>query len=130
MFGWLTRKWRWRAAKLLVVLYALCLAAPTTVLAFSQTSVPAHCFTGDEHGIGTVHVHEYGSRHHHSGTDDDHGQPDKCCGLFSVSAIAPAIDFIVGQHPPVLQRPSLFAQSLSGRGADRIDRPPRSLLSL
>jgi len=130
MLCWLTSQWRWRVASLLVVLYALCLVSPTAVLAFSQASVPAHCFTGDEYGIGTVHVHEDGLSHHHSGTDVDHGQPGKCCGLFSVSAIAPAIDFVVRQHPPVLQRPSLVAQSLSGRGADRIDRPPRSLLSL
>jgi len=130
MLGWLTSQWRWRVASLLVVLYALCLAAPTAVLAFNQASVPAHCFTDDQHGIGAIHVHEDGSSHRQSGTGDDQGQPGKCCGLFSVSAIAPAIDFVAGQNPPVSHRPSLLAQSLSGRGTDRIDRPPRSPLSL
>jgi hypothetical protein len=131
MLGWLTSQWRRRVASLLVVLYALCLAAPTAFLAFSDGSAPAHCLTDDHHGIGTNHVHQDGSSHHHSSTgDDDRGQPGKCCGLFCLSALAPADDFAARQHPPVAHPTSLFAASLSGRTSDRIDRPPRSLLSL
>ncbi len=131
MFVWLTRRWRWRTASLLVALYAFCLAAPTAVLAFSDGSVPAHCLTDDHQEIGSNHVHEDGSSHHHSGTgDDDHGQPAKCCGLFSVSGIAPTIDFAVGQQPLVSHLAPRYAKSLTGCGSDRIDRPPRFLLSL
>jgi hypothetical protein len=127
----LTSKWRWRAASILVVLYALCVAAPTAALALSDKSVPVHCLTDDHHMIGTDNVHNDGSSHQHSSTgDDDHGQPGKCCGLYGLSAIVPDIDFIVGQRPPVSHLASLIANNLSGRGSDRIDRPPRSLLSL
>ena len=127
----LTRKWRWRAAVAFVALYALCLAAPTAVLAFSTQTLPAHCLNDDEYGIGAIHVHEDGSSHHHSNTGGvDHDQSGKCCGLFGSIAITPVVDFIVEQHAPVSQFAASNAKSLSGRGSDRIDRPPRSNLSL
>jgi hypothetical protein len=93
--------------------------------------MPTHCLTLQQQGIGTAHVHqdEHGSRHHHSGVD--HGQAAaKCCGLFSVSAIAPLMDIFIGRQPPVSLRGAPVAEALSGCAADRIDRPPRSLLSL
>lgn len=131
MFGRLTRKWRWRAAKLLVVLYALCLAAPTAVLAFSNAPEPAPCLTDNHHGLGTIHLHQDGSSHHHQDSgDDDHGQAGKCCGLFCLSAIAPDVGFIAGPQPLVAAIASRFAMAMTGRGSDRIDRPPRSNLSL
>jgi hypothetical protein len=132
MFGWLTGRWRWRTASLLVALYAFCLAAPTVVLAFSDASVPAHCLTDENHLLGSSHVHDDGTSHQHSGGSGgaDHDQPVKCCGLFGVTGIAPSIGFVAGRLPPASHLAPLFAQSLSGRGADRIDRPPRSLLSL
>lgn len=131
MLGWLTSQWRWRAVSLLVVLYALCVVAPTATLALSDESAPAHCLTDDSHMTDTIHVHPDGSSHHPSGTGgDERGQPGKCCGLFFLSAIAPAIDFFTDRQPPVSQLAPHFAKSLSGRGSDRIDRPPRSLLSL
>lgn len=129
MLGWLTRKWRWRAAKLLVVLYALCLAAPTAALAFSNASGPALSLTDDHHDLGTIHLHQDGSsdRHQESG---GHGQAGKCCGLFCLSAIAPDVGFIAGPQPLVTAIASRFAMAMTGRGSDRIDRPPRSNLSL
>jgi hypothetical protein len=132
MAGWLSNKRRWRAAATLVALYALCLATPTAVLAFSQIAVPAHCLTDHHHGIGTAHVHQDGSSVHHSdpGEGDDRNHPTKCCGLFTVSAIAPALDFVLAQHPSISFLPALLTESLHGRNSDRIDRPPRSLLSL
>jgi hypothetical protein len=127
----LTRKWRWRAAIVFVALYALCLATPAIVLAFGTTDLPTHCLTDDEHGIGTIHVHDDGSSHHHSNTGSTgHNQSGKCCGLFGSIAIAPTIDFIVVQLAPIVQLAASPAKSLSGRGSDRIDRPPRSALSL
>jgi hypothetical protein len=131
MLGLLTRKWRWRSARLLVVLYALCLVSPTAVLAFSADPAPAHCLTEDHHGIAAGHTHDDGSTHRHSDTgDDDRSPPGKCCGLFCLSALTPAIDFIANRHPPVTHLAPFFAANLSGRGSDRIDRPPRSLLPL
>jgi len=131
MFGWLTRKWRWRAARLLVVLYALYLVAPAAAFTFGHSSLPAHCLTGDLDGVGTIHLDQHRSKHHHSGGSDDHdGQVGKCCGLFGLSAIAPAVDFIIAHQLPVSPSPSLIARILTGRGSDRIDRPPKSRLAL
>jgi hypothetical protein len=127
----LTGKWRWRAAIAFVALYALCLATPTAVLALSSQAVPAHCLSDDEYGIGAMHVHQDGSSHHHSNTGSaDHDQSGKCCGLFGSIAIAPMVDLVVAQYAPVTPPAASPAKSLSGRGSDRIDRPPRSNLSL
>jgi hypothetical protein len=127
----LTRKWRCRAAVVFVAFYALCLATPTAVLALSTQALPTHCLNDDEYGIGAIHVHMGGSSHHHSNTGSaDYDQSGKCCGLFGSIAITPAVDFIVGQHAPIAQPAASPAKNLSGRGSDRIDRPPRSNLSL
>ena len=131
MMSWLTSKWRWRAATLLVVLYAFCLATPTAVMAFGQGGIPAHCLTDDNQDAGPVHVHQDGSAHHHSdGKGDDGDHANKCCGLFSVSAIAPDLAILPAPNRPASRQPVLAADSRTGRGSDRIDRPPRSPQSL
>lgn len=125
--GWLTKRRRWRAAALLAVLYALCLATPTAVMAFSPAAIPAHCLTDDHQDAGVMHVHQDGSAHHHSdGKNDDGDHASKCCGLFSVSAIAPDIAILPAPHRFASRQPVLVADSRTGRGSDRIDRPPRS----
>jgi hypothetical protein len=131
MLGFLTRKWRWRAASLLVVLYALSLAAPTTVLAIGKNGEPAQCQTERHHGIAATHDHQDGSNEHRSDTgSSDHDQTSKCCGLFLVSAVAPDVDFVSLQHPPVARLGFLPANDLSGQDSNRIDRPPRLLQSI
>jgi len=131
MFVWLSIKWRWRAASLLVVLYAFCLATPTAVMAFGQSGIPAHCLTDGHQDAGLVHVHQDGSSHHHSGGKDNDGdRASKCCGLFSVSAIAPDIAILPAPHRPDARQPALATDSRTGRRSDRIDRPPRSPQSL
>lgn len=129
MLARLTRTWRWRTASLLVVVYALCLAAPTAVLAFSGAPAAAHCLTDDHHGLAAAHGHDDGAPHqHHDNGDDD--PPGKCCGLFCLSALSPDTVFIVSPQvhwaAVIVPRP----EASSGRGTDRIDRPPRSPLSL
>ena len=131
MLRWVTSKRHWRATALLAVLYALCLATPTAVMAIGQGAIPVHCLTDDHQGAGVMHVHQDGSAHHHSGGKGDDGDhASKCCGLFSVSAIAPDVAILLVPHQPATRRPALAADSRSGRGSDRIDRPPRSPLSL
>lgn len=134
MLALLTSKWRSRAATLLVALYAFCVVAPVAAFAMSEGSTAAHCLTDDHHAMGAMsdsHDHPAGASHQHPGpAGDDHGQAGKCCGLFGVTAIAPAFDVVVtqvAQASDVAMRP---AESLFGRNSSRIDRPPRFLLSL
>ncbi len=58
------------------------------------------------------------------------GQTGKCCGLFCVSAISPTVNEFAWRHPPAVHLAPLFVASLTGQDSDRIDRPPRFLLSL
>lgn len=123
------KRWR-KAAGLLVALYALCVVGPAAAITFGDIETGAYCFTDDHLETVKIYVHQDGSSHRHFLPADDHGQPGKCCGLFAPSAIAPAIDFVAEPHIHSLPLASVIARSLSGRGFDRIDRPPRSLLSL
>lgn len=138
MFTLLTRKWRWRAASLLVAAYALCVVAPAAAMVISSSNIAAHCLTDEHHGVAAVHshVHADGMAHSHPGNDhpankaDDNGQPGQCCGLFCLSAIAPDLQKVTATPPATSPVAATIADCLSGRGSDRIDRPPRSLESL
>ena len=131
MLAWLSSKWRVRVAGIMVALYALSLGTPTAVMAFSQGGIPAHCLTDEPQSAGIFHVHQDGTPHHHSGGKHDDGDHAiKCCGLFSVSAIAP--DVVVLPVPRRLNNHHLtpLAGDPTGCGSDRIDRPPRSHLPI
>jgi len=147
-----TKSFRVKAAIALAALYALCILAPSAAFAFSNNPSIAHCLIEGhvavavhDHAIpavhdhgGKVHVHADGTTHQHH----DDGQVPKspsgggkadvatCCGLFSVVAIAGEPDLILGSsgHASVLLPP--LREALSGRGPERINRPPISLLSL
>jgi len=90
------------------------------------------------HDHGRVHVHADGTahRHHDDGPTqkqaNDSGKTDvaNCCGLFSIVAVAGEPDLILGLsgHASILLPP--LREALSGRGPERINRPPISLLSL
>ena len=122
---------RQRAASLLVVLYTLCVIGPATAIAFSDDATAAHCLTDDHHETVKVHVHQGRVEPSAcSAPGDDQGQAGKCCGLFGPSTIAPTIDFVVWRQPHTSHLASVFAGVLSGRGSDRVDRPPKSLLPL
>jgi hypothetical protein len=126
------RHWRRRAGVALAALYVLALAAPVTTIALSVDAPLVHCLT-EALGIGTHHDHAATAQagQHHSGLPDhDHGQGEKCCGLFGVTAIAPGYD--VADVPLAVASAIAFPrpESLYGRGSDRIDRPPRTVLSL
>ncbi len=131
MLCWVSTKWRLRVASLLVALYALCLGAPTAVMAFGQGGIPAHCLTDDQQNAGMAHVHQDATTHHHSdGKDGGGDHAIKCCGLFSASAITPDIVILSPKRQPAARLPALAADIRTGRGFDRIDRPPRPHLSL
>jgi hypothetical protein len=151
MFSVPTKGFRVKAAIVLAALYALCVLAPSAAFAFSGNPMIAHCLIEDhiaaaahDHGAsvhdhgGKVHVHADGTthQHHDSGpvpkSQSGGGKADvaTCCGLFSVVAIAgePGLILEPTSHASVLLPP--LRETLSGRGPERINRPPISLLSL
>jgi hypothetical protein len=131
MLRLLTSKWRWRAASVLVAVYAFCLLAPAAAMTVSSGPAAAHCLNDDHHGLAKVQVQHDGSSHSHSIPEaDDHGQSGQCCGLFCLSAVAPAFEQGIAASFAAPDVAATVAASLSGLGFDRIDRPPRSYLSL
>jgi hypothetical protein len=135
MLSRLTKTWRVRTALVLAVLYASCVIAPPLALAFTDGAVAAHCLTDEHPGMnmrhmhGSVHVHDEGGSLGKS-TDDHKEKSDNCCGLFCITAGAvPLVPILVDpDHATALN--VVFDSALGGRATDRIDRPPRSLLSL
>jgi hypothetical protein len=142
-----TRKFRVKAAIALVALYALCILAPTAAFALSSNPAMAHCLIEDhvapvvhDHG-GTAHMHEHGGtthvhadgvahQHHHDGAPQKHSGGDgktpvpSCCGLFSVVAIADEPGVVLGSAGHASRLTPALRDALSGRGPDRINRPP------
>lgn len=122
----LTSKWRQRAATVLVTLYALCLLAPATVFAFSDSSAPAHCLTTTDHHMG-LSEGSGPSDHGDAGHDQDQGLLGKCCGLFCVTAAAPEFNMMIEPATPASAIAATVVEDLFGRSSSGIDRPPRPL---
>ncbi len=142
MLSTLTKTFRAKAAIIVAVLYALCVLAPAVAFALSDNPAIAHCLTEGHVGVhdhgakhehgGKLHVHADGTAHQH---DDDGAVPQPsrddgkaaiatCCGLFSVVAIPgePVPSFGLDSLASVVL-PAL-GEALSGRGPERINRPP------
>ena len=135
----LTKTLRVKAAIVLAVLYALCVLAPAVAFAFSDNPAVAHCLTEghvgvhdhgskQEHG-GKLHVHPDGTAHRHhdapqAPADDGKGPIASCCGLFSVVAISSEPVPSLGFDSLASVVLPIFGEALSGRGPERINRPP------
>jgi hypothetical protein len=135
MLARVTKALRAKAAIALALIYAFCVLAPPAAFAFSHDPDVARCLIEGHVGIavhdhGKMHMHADGTAHHHHDPHAPQKQPDpsgqlpNCCSLFSLVAIPEA----VGSVPEMFGHASIvlpaLANVLTGRGPDRIDRPP------
>jgi len=135
MLSVLTKTFRAKAATVVAAVYMLCILAPSAAFAFSTNPGVAHCLTEGHVGVhdhgGKVHVHAHGTTHQH---DDDGAMPPSgdneksrvatCCSLFSIVAIPGETGLSLGLYSPASIMLPVVADSLNGRGPDRINRPP------
>ncbi len=141
----LTRTARVWAAIVLGALYVLAIVAPAAAMALGSGEHPAHCLTDEQLGLAHVHpaaaaqahadthadthVHADGTMHrhdgaHHPGTSNGDSDPAACCGLFGLTAMAVDPHLDLGgpsRHSSIV---ALSFDKLTGRGPDRINRPP------
>lgn len=137
MVALFTKGWRKTLGALVVALYALCVMLPTAAVAATHFPVSEHCLGEHHHGVG-VHQHAYaepvihdnGGATHEEPAGHDHGQTEKCCGLFGVTALAPGFQAIAPERTQSSDLVVPRVASLLGSRGGRIDRPPRDLLSL
>ena len=126
---------RVKGAIVLAALYTLCILAPSAAFAFSASPGVAHCLTEGHVGIhdhgGKVHVHADGTAHHHDhdgaaapSGDGDNSRVASCCSLFSVVALPGEPGPSLGLYSPGSTVLPVLADALSGRGPERINRPP------
>jgi hypothetical protein len=128
------KAFRVKAAVVLAALYVLCILAPAAAFAFSASPGVAHCLTEGHVGMhdhGNVHVHADGTAHHHDhdgaappSGDDEKSRVASCCSLFSVVAIPGGPGLSLGFYGPGSIVLPILADTLSGRGPERINRPP------
>jgi len=141
-----SRSFRVKAAIALAALYALCILAPAAAFALSSSPAMAHCLTEDHvapvvHDHGKAHAHDPGGmthqhadgsmhQHHDDGATQKHPGTDgktpvpSCCGLFSVVAIADEPGVVLGSSGHASRLVPALRDALTGRGPDRINRPP------
>jgi hypothetical protein len=135
MLSVLTKPFRAKAAIVLAALYVLCILAPSAAFAFSANPGVAHCLTEGHVGVhdhgGKAHAHADGTAHHHDdhgagppSGDDEKSRIATCCSLFSVVAISGEPSLSLGLYSPASIVLPFVADPLSGRGPDRINRPP------
>ncbi len=138
---------------LIGALYALCIVMPLAAVAFGPGDHAAHCFSEEQLGLvqvhqahtGPGHVHAHGEAHakthvhpdgtthrhdaaHPSGTGDNDDGAAACCGLFGLTAMAVDPQLNLGAPARNSSILALSFEKLTGRGPDRINRPPISLL--
>ncbi|HJS62609.1 MAG TPA: hypothetical protein VJ800_12735 [Pseudolabrys sp.] len=125
------RNWLRRTGFVAAALCVLAWVAPAAAVTLSADLSRTHC-------LDEIHVlanHHQTADHQHSTPadqtrDQTRDQGQSCCGLFGVTAIAPSYDTT---SVPIVVATSIAptpSENLFGWGLDRIDRPPRSPLSL
>ena len=130
MLSLLQYRWRQKAASLLVVLYSVCVVIPAAALIFADGATAAHCLTDDHHRV-TAHAHQDGADHEHPNTGKTDGEQSKsCCGLFCLSAMIQTTEVALVAPLYAAEIPAVVGNPIQGRDTERIDRPPRTLLSL
>ena len=130
---------------LIAVLYAVCVIAPPVALAFTNGAVAAHCLT-DNH-LASVHVDTVAAKYDHathqhadgasakhadtfgspSDTEKQAEHPGSCCGLFCFAAVTNESFPAIGRLVIASQIVPTTDAGLTGRGPDRLIRPPISL---
>jgi hypothetical protein len=124
------KHWHRKAGLVVAAFYLLALVTPAVAVTLSVDPSRGHCL--DEIQAVASHHHSADHAYHHDSppADPPRDQNQNCCGLFGVTAIAP--NFAITAIPMVVANSITITRSedLVGRGFDRIDRPPRSLLSL
>lgn len=152
----LTSRMRVKAARILVALYAFCLAVPVAGFVLADSAL-AHCLTpvaqvqnaseSGHHHHQAMHAdvtHDHAGHDHHASAEtaaatDDHtgtthtggkSTTPPCCGVMCVSAL-PASPFELAvqsvDHAPVL---AVADAGIPGEAPDTLYRPPIALLSL
>ncbi len=118
-----------RIAMTLALFAALCLVAPPAVVAFGHGENTVHCVSHadvKDHGMGHRQLGDGQQKH------ADHGQlPAKargCCGLFCLSALAPAVLAVVAGPSMRQGIPPARETRLQGRIPELADPPPIPLL--
>ena len=135
MLSVLTKPFRAKVAIVLAALYGLCILAPSAAFAFSANPGVAHCLTEGHVGVhdhgGKAHVHADGTAHQHDNDaaappsgDNEKSRVPTCCSLFSVVAISDEPGLSLGLYGPTSIVVPILADALSGRGPERINRPP------
>jgi len=113
----------------MVAAYALGMLAPTVAFARADHASILHVLSESHGGMLILHFHDdEGDRHTYPakpGSDPSH----HCCGVISLPGLEPSVSIAIQPPDTVTALPPPVEPSLSGCGAARLERPPRSSLT-
>jgi hypothetical protein len=148
-----TKSFRVKAGVALATLYAFCILLPAVAFALADGRMAPPCLI-DELAALSMHDHAMpdgsAAAHHHGGAADAHAgdhhhhaigglvegakapgdsdsgksRPGECCGLFPMVALAGGLRPAPAPSRLTSTVIALLADALTGRGPDRIIRPP------
>ena len=125
-----TKTFRWKAAALLAVLYALCVLTSSAAFAFGDSHATAHCLE-EAHVVGdysaqvaeAIVVGDHNGAPIHPAGDHDDGD---CCGLFSIVALLTESVVLTNSEQFASTTFPVWSSVLNGRNPDGLIRPPIS----
>ena len=149
----LTRARRLWAVRLAVLVYALCILAPTLSFALPGSHAVSPCLTDASHVPGMVHVHAeapaahlhangtmHAAAHSHAGPSHDtaaikaagseqtpakgHPSAGECCGLMCLSALPVTLAEIVTPCVPTSAQAIETYREVADNGPALLYRPP------
>jgi hypothetical protein len=127
---------RVRSARLLAILFLVCVLAPSAALALGDGSRAAHCFSDTTVGahvhkksdvLAQAHDHDHGTAidHQHSnGSDDGTAADQQCCGLFCLSSLPTSVVGVDDLRLPASAAVTAIAQGIKASEPGCLYRPP------
>lgn len=133
---WLRSELRRTMCIAVAVLYALSVFVPhfAHACASSQRATEPSGMSGRDHGAATEHHHPGGATHHHATAErptshSKHGDKDtdpNCCAQINLTVLPRQnVDLAFTGLFHSTDFPAFIAE-LTGRGTDRLDRPPNA----
>jgi hypothetical protein len=112
-------------AAMMVMAYAVGLITPTVAFAHADRASIAHVLSESHGGMLVLHFHDREGDRHHNPAKPGGGMAHHCCGLISLAALEPSINVAIIPPQTAMALLPPPAPSLSGRGAARLERPPK-----
>jgi len=110
---------------MIVMAYGLGVIAPTVAFAYADHASIVHVLGESHGGMLVPHFHDHGGDRHDHPVKPGGGAAHQCCGFVSLFGVEPSAAVSIFPPQTTIALLSPPTPSFSGRGAARLERPPR-----